>query len=225
MRSAAGVLDLSPGAELVLDGVEWTVERREPHLRRVHLVAADGARQRVSFRFLASHAVCRASSRTAAVGADRGRQPKTVRDLERGKRELAELRMAHLGLPLLTDCYRGRHVPAVSRFVERVSRHRRLGVTRGQLRVPGRHRRLSGDEADSAQQLAHFFAGWIGPGRIRLVTDRRTRGQQLMRALGRGQGEGGGACPRPDHRNGPPHRGPRGFPGRWPAGTPAVRPR
>jgi hypothetical protein len=96
MRRAAGVLDLSPGAELVLDGVEWTVERREPHLGRVHLVTADGAaRQRVSFRFLANHPGCRAS-RTVAAGADRGRQPKTVRDLEQDKRELAELRVAHL---------------------------------------------------------------------------------------------------------------------------------
>jgi len=96
MRPAEGVLDLSPGAELVLDGVGWTVERREPHLGRVHLVAADGTRQRVSFRFLASHPGCTASSRTAAAGADRGRQPRTARDLEQGKRELAELRMAHL---------------------------------------------------------------------------------------------------------------------------------
>ncbi len=96
MRPAAGVLDLSPGAELVLDGVEWTVERREPHLGHVQLVAADGARQRVSFRFLANYPGCRASSRTAAAGADRGRQPKTVRDLEQGKRELTGLRMVHL---------------------------------------------------------------------------------------------------------------------------------
>jgi hypothetical protein len=40
VRPAA--LDLSPGAGLVLDGVEWRVERREPHLGQVHLVAADG---------------------------------------------------------------------------------------------------------------------------------------------------------------------------------------
>ncbi|CAL9362376.1 hypothetical protein SUDANB105_00693 [Streptomyces sp. enrichment culture] len=35
--TAAAVLDLSPGAGLVLDGTEWTVERREPHLGRVQL--------------------------------------------------------------------------------------------------------------------------------------------------------------------------------------------
>ncbi|MFE9803731.1 transposase [Streptomyces goshikiensis] len=94
--TAARVLDLSPGAGLVLDGTEWTVERREPELGRVQLVAVDGTRQRVSFRFLANHPACRPSSRTASAGADRGRQPKTLRDLESGKRELAALRLAHL---------------------------------------------------------------------------------------------------------------------------------
>ena len=58
MRSAAAVLDLSPGASVVLDGTEWTVERREPHLGRVLLVGADGVRQQVSFRFLANHPGC-----------------------------------------------------------------------------------------------------------------------------------------------------------------------
>jgi len=96
MRSAAAVLDLSPGAGVVLDGTEWTVERREPHLGRVLLVGADGVRQRVSFRFLANHPGCRPSSRTASAGADRGRQPRTVKDLGKGKLELAQLRMAHL---------------------------------------------------------------------------------------------------------------------------------
>ncbi|MFJ1840819.1 transposase [Streptomyces sp. NPDC088146] len=95
MRLAA-VLDLSPGAALVLDGGEWTVERREPELGRVHLVRGDGARQPVSFRFLANHPNCRPSSRTAARGSSRGRQPKTVQDLEPGRREIAGFRLAHL---------------------------------------------------------------------------------------------------------------------------------
>lgn len=43
MRTAA-VLDLSPGSALVLDGRQWTVERREPELGRVHLVGEDGIR-------------------------------------------------------------------------------------------------------------------------------------------------------------------------------------
>ena len=96
MRSAGAVLDLSPGAELVVDGALWTVERREPYLGRVELVGQDGARRRASFRFLANHPDVRASSRTAAAGANRGRQPGIVGDLKEGKRELALLRMAHL---------------------------------------------------------------------------------------------------------------------------------
>ncbi|MEU3830552.1 hypothetical protein AB0F36_35440 [Streptomyces sp. NPDC029080] len=90
------VLDVSPGAGVDLDGAEWTVERREPQPGRMQLVGADAVRQRVSFRFLANRPSCRPSSRTAAAGADRGRQPKTVEDLKDGRLELAELRMAHL---------------------------------------------------------------------------------------------------------------------------------
>ncbi|MDP4512114.1 COG3415 family protein [Nonomuraea turcica] len=96
MMPAAAILDLSAGAEVVLDGVQWTVERREPHLGRVGLVRLDGARQQVSLRFLIHHPNCRLSSRTAAEGAGRGRQPATAGDLKPGRRELAELRMAHL---------------------------------------------------------------------------------------------------------------------------------
>jgi hypothetical protein len=94
--TAAAVLDLSPGAGLVLDGTEWTVERREPHLGRVQLVKDDGTRERVTFRFLANHPQCRPSSRTSAAGADRGRQRKASEDLRAGRLELTELRMAHL---------------------------------------------------------------------------------------------------------------------------------
>ena len=79
---------------MVLDGKEWTIERREPHLGRVQLVGAGGARQKVTLRFLVNHPDCRPSSRTASTGADRGRQPKAVKDLEKGKLEVTRLRMA-----------------------------------------------------------------------------------------------------------------------------------
>ncbi|GAP51764.1 hypothetical protein [Streptomyces azureus] len=96
MRSAAAAVDLSSGVGLVLDGAEWTVERREPHLGRVQLVALDGARQHVSLRFLVDHPGCKPSSRTSASGADRGRQTTALEDLGKGRREIAEIRMAHL---------------------------------------------------------------------------------------------------------------------------------
>ncbi|MFJ9025973.1 hypothetical protein ACIRPU_39295 [Streptomyces sp. NPDC102259] len=69
---------------------------REPHLGRVQLVKDDGTRERVTFRFLANHPQCRPSSRTSAVGADQGRQRKASEDLNAGRLELTELRMAHL---------------------------------------------------------------------------------------------------------------------------------
>ncbi|MDJ0384068.1 transposase [Streptomyces sp. G-G2] len=90
------VLDLAPGAGLVLDGVEWTVERHEPHLGRVVVVDPAGARQQLTFRFLVNHPACRPSSRTAADGPDRGRQSASVADLPPGRLELVRLRMAHL---------------------------------------------------------------------------------------------------------------------------------
>jgi hypothetical protein len=92
----ATALDLSPGAGVVLDEVEWLVERQEPHLGRVHLVRADGERQQASFRFLVNHPRCRPSSRTAAEGANRGRQPASWSDVKPEKRPLMEQRFAHL---------------------------------------------------------------------------------------------------------------------------------
>jgi len=70
---AEAVLELTAGMAVVLDGREWTVERREPHLGLVHLVDGDGARQQVSLRFLACHPGCWPSSRTCAAGAGRRR--------------------------------------------------------------------------------------------------------------------------------------------------------
>ena len=96
MRLDGAVLDLPPGAVLVLDGRQWTVQLREPHLGRVLLAGPDGTRQQVSMQFLSSHPGCFTSSRTAASGAARGRQEAGPGDLAPGLRELAGLRMAHL---------------------------------------------------------------------------------------------------------------------------------
>jgi len=94
--AGGAVLELPAGATVVLDGVEWTVERREPHLGRVHLVGDDGSRRQVSIRFLANHPGCWSSSQAEAPAGGLGRQPKTAEDLRPGRRELAGLRMAHL---------------------------------------------------------------------------------------------------------------------------------
>jgi hypothetical protein len=96
VRPPGAVLDLSPGCALVLDGRQWTVERRIPHLGQVLLTDPDGRRQQVTFQFLLTHPRCFTSSRTAATGADRGRQETMAADLHPGKRQLAQLRMAHV---------------------------------------------------------------------------------------------------------------------------------
>jgi hypothetical protein len=91
------LLDLAPGAALVLDGMEWVVERAEPQYGRAVLVSTGGQRLPVTFRFLINHPGCRASSRTSAArAADRGRQPASVSDLTARQRELVSLRVAHL---------------------------------------------------------------------------------------------------------------------------------
>ncbi|WP_051808224.1 hypothetical protein [Actinoplanes subtropicus] len=91
------VLDLSAGAGVVLDGVEWLVERAEPHHAQVVLLSAGGDRMTVSFRFLLGHPNCRASTRTSAVpAASRGRQAAVSGDLTVQQQEWVALRVAHL---------------------------------------------------------------------------------------------------------------------------------
>ena len=97
MTAALVGLELSPGALLVLDGTEWTVERAEPQLGQVMLVTASGERMRATFRFLMHHPSCRQSSRsTARTASGRGRQEASEGDLTPHRRELVRLRMAHL---------------------------------------------------------------------------------------------------------------------------------
>jgi len=92
----AAALDLSHGAGVVLDEVQWLVERQEPHLGRVHLVGLDGERQQVSFRFLVNHPNCWSTSRPDAEGANRGRQAAMWSDVKPEKRPLMDQRFAHL---------------------------------------------------------------------------------------------------------------------------------
>src|SRR6266571_1181927 len=91
------LVDLAPGAALVLDGAEWVVERAEPQYGRAVLVSTGGQRLPVTFRFLVNHPGCRPSSRTSAArAADGGRQPASLSDLTTRQREWVSLRVAHL---------------------------------------------------------------------------------------------------------------------------------
>jgi len=93
----AAPLDLAPGSALVVDGAEWMVERLEPQHGRVLLVDSGGNRLPVNIRFLVNHLGCRQSSRSKALPpANRGRQLKMDDDLPPHRRDLMNLRLAHL---------------------------------------------------------------------------------------------------------------------------------
>lgn len=96
MTGGGGVLDLAPGAKLVLGGVEWAVARVEPQVGRVVLRRGDQEQAR-SVRELVNHPDCRPSTNTGALPAhSRGRQPAGLDDLTEGQRELVAARYAHL---------------------------------------------------------------------------------------------------------------------------------
>jgi hypothetical protein len=97
--SAAMVLELSEGRELVIDGEPWTVEKLEPYWGSVTLRSGGdpgGRRKKTALSALMQHRDCRVSARTSPRAWGRGRQPATWKDLTREQQELLELRLAHL---------------------------------------------------------------------------------------------------------------------------------
>ena len=64
----ARLLEVSPGAAVVLDGAEWVVEAVEPQYGRVRLRAQDGARKQVAIRWLVNHPDCRPAGPPRAHG-------------------------------------------------------------------------------------------------------------------------------------------------------------
>ena len=96
MTGQAGLLELSPGSELLLGGREWTVSSVEPQYGRV-LLRAGGEEQRRSIRWLAHHPDCRpVPDDDAAVPARPPGQPPVLEDLTDYQREVVRLRVAHL---------------------------------------------------------------------------------------------------------------------------------
>lgn len=90
--------DLSPGVELIIDGKQWRVESCLPHLGRVTLIDDEGAQWKVTLRELIHRPNCRPSTRTRAdlPAASRGRQPKTMEDLQPEQRRNVMHRMDHI---------------------------------------------------------------------------------------------------------------------------------
>ena len=91
MTAAGGLLDLSRGSRLVLDGREWEVTSFEAHAGRVRLQGG-GQELTTTVRFLVNHPGCQA----AAGRGGKGRQPGGLADLTARQREIVAIRYAHL---------------------------------------------------------------------------------------------------------------------------------
>ena len=90
-------LDLSAGAQLVLNGQEWDVASFLPHLGRVHLRNTQGQELATTVRVLINHPDCRPIPGTGELPAyDRGRQPARLDDLTDHQRHIVAVRYAHL---------------------------------------------------------------------------------------------------------------------------------
>jgi hypothetical protein len=94
MSGLAGMLDLSTGAKLRLDGVEWTVESFAAQYGRV-VLNRGGQQLHMTVRTLVHHPDCRPLPGGQPSG-QTGRQPAGLDDLTGQQREQLQLRVAHL---------------------------------------------------------------------------------------------------------------------------------
>jgi len=96
VKTGPGLLDLSPGARLLLGGSEVLVEWVEPQHSLVMLCGQDGQRHQRSVRSLVNDPDCRPAANGGLLAVDRGRQPACLEDLPAARREQLGLRVAHL---------------------------------------------------------------------------------------------------------------------------------
>ncbi len=97
MSRRIGVLDLSSGAVVVVDGVEWLVESFAPQYGHVSLRRGDGTTMRTTVRALLTGQADVVPAGTPTLVTDSmARQPVTLADLTVEQRELALLRLAHV---------------------------------------------------------------------------------------------------------------------------------
>lgn len=72
MAVGRGLLALVPGAQVLLNGVEWSVDSVEPQFGRFRLADSQGRVESRSIRWLINHPDARLSKRiTTAPGGDR----------------------------------------------------------------------------------------------------------------------------------------------------------
>ncbi|MFF3159564.1 transposase [Streptomyces sp. NPDC057910] len=96
--AARGFLQIAPGRQIALNGVEWTIEVVHGQLGRLVLVDADGRAETRSFRWLLNHPDLRllATAEAAKRPSPVSRQPRTLADLTGDQLERARLRAAHV---------------------------------------------------------------------------------------------------------------------------------
>lgn len=97
MAAGAGLLEMSAGSVLRLDGADWTVAEIDACFGRVRLDSGGGGERWRSIRWLAHHRDCQAVP--AAAGEEAAgprRQPATLDDLTDYQREVVRLRAAHV---------------------------------------------------------------------------------------------------------------------------------
>jgi transposase InsO family protein len=95
MPGQAGLVELSAGSVLRLDGAEWAVAAVEAQYGRVLLKAGGDERWR-SIRWLVHHPDCQPVPDGAAERAGPAGQPPTLEDLTGYQREVVQMRVAHL---------------------------------------------------------------------------------------------------------------------------------
>ncbi|MFI9617047.1 transposase [Streptomyces sp. NPDC052023] len=91
----ARLLDLAPGMEVRLNGVDWMIEAVQPHLGRIALRDAEGALEHRPIRWLMHHPDCRPVQSNPASRSQL-QQPVTKPDLTEAQLQQARLRAAHL---------------------------------------------------------------------------------------------------------------------------------
>jgi hypothetical protein len=97
MAARAGLLEMSAGSVLRLDGADWTVAEIDACFGRVRLDSGGADERWRSIRWLAHHGDCQAVP--AAAGEEAAglrRQPATLDDLTDYQREVVRLRAAHV---------------------------------------------------------------------------------------------------------------------------------
>ncbi len=91
-----GLLDLSVGSRLTLEGAEWTVESVQPQVGQVVLVSGDGQWQQTTIRRLVNHPDRRLPAGSQPLAAHAAGQPATMADLDPAQQHQVRLRAAHL---------------------------------------------------------------------------------------------------------------------------------